>query len=121
MSSYRAARVALSLSLAAVGHATVAGTVALVVATPSIAHAQKGGVSTQKLIDQAREKFDDQQYDESIQKLSAALLRSDATDKQKTEVYRWLAYNYIVLKQDENAKTAVYALYALDEEYTLGS
>ena len=86
-----------------------------------IAHAQKGGQSTQKLIDDARAKFEDQQYDESIQKLSAALLRQDATKTQKIEVYRWLAYNYIVLKQEDAAKNAVYLLYALDEDYALGS
>jgi hypothetical protein len=94
-------------------------TTAIVVMTESTAFAQKGGLSTQKLIDQAREKFEDQQYDESIQKLSAALLRSDITVEQKTEVYRWLAYNYIVLKQEDSAKTAAYALYALDEDYAL--
>jgi hypothetical protein len=108
----RAARFALSLALVAAGHLTVA-TVA-----PQVALAQ-GKISTQKLIDQAKEKFDDQQYDESIQKLSAALLRSDVTKAQKIEIYRWLAYNYIVLKQDDSARTALFALYALDEDYAL--
>jgi hypothetical protein len=112
----KARRLAISLALGAALHASVAGTVLL--AAPSVAWAQKG-VSTQKLIDDAKAKFDDQQYDESIQKLSAALLRPDATKAQKIEVYRWLAYNYIVLKQDDSAKTAVYALLALDENYEL--
>jgi hypothetical protein len=114
----RLARAATSLGLAAALNLSVAGTVALVALTPSTACAQ-GKVSTQKLIDDAKAKFEDQQYDESIQKLSAALLRPDATRAQKIEVYRWLAYNYIVLKQDESARTAIYALYALDENYAL--
>jgi hypothetical protein len=105
-----------SLALLAALNFTVAGTVALV--APSVAYAQ-GKQSTQKLIDDARSKFDDQQYDESIQKLSAALLRQDITKAQKVEVYRWLAYNYIVLKQDESAKTAIYALYAVNEDFEL--
>jgi hypothetical protein len=105
-----------SLALLAALNLTVAGTVTLV--APSVAYAQ-GKVSTQKLIDDAKAKFDDQQYDESIQKLSAALLRPDITKAQKTEVYRWLAYNYIVLKQDESAKTAIYALYAVNEDFEL--
>lgn len=105
-----------SLALVAALNLTVAGTVTLV--APSVAYAQ-GKVSTQKLIDDAKAKFDDQQYDESIQKLSAALLRQDITKAQKTEVYRWLAYNYIVLKQDESAKTAIYALYAVNEDFEL--
>jgi hypothetical protein len=103
------------LALVAAMNLSIAGTVALL--APSVAYAQK--VSTQKLIDDAKTKFEDQQYDESIQKLSAALLRPDATKAQKTEVYRWLAYNYIVLKQDESAKTAIYALYALNEDFEL--
>jgi hypothetical protein len=119
--SLRLDRVVTSLGLAAALNLSVASPVALVALvslTPSSAWAQ-GKVSTQKLIDDAKAKFDDQQYDESIQKLSAALLRKDVTKEQKVEVYRWLAYNYIVLKQDDSARTAVYALYALDESYEL--
>ncbi len=114
----RTARLATTLGLVAATNLSIAGTVSAVLLAPSVAFAQKAG-ATQKLIDQAKEKFDDQQYDESIQKLSAALLRPDITKAQKTEVYRWLAYNYIVLKQDESAKTAIYALYAVDEDYEL--
>ena len=114
----RLGRAVTSLGLAAALNLSVASTVALVALTPSSALAQ-GKVSTQKLIDDAKSKFDDQQYDESIQKLSAALLRPDASKAQKVEVYRWLAYNYIVLKQEESARTAVYALYALDETFEL--
>lgn len=112
------ARVATGVALAAALNLAFAGTVALVTFTPAHAQAQ-GKVSTQKLIDDAKTKFEDQQYDESIQKLSAALLRADITKAQKIEVYRWLAYNYIVLKQDESAKTAIYALYVIDEGFEL--
>ncbi len=108
----RAARFAVSLALFATAHVSV------VTMLPQVAWAQSK-VPTQKLIDQAKEKFDDQQYDESIQKLSAALLRSDVSKAQKIEIYRWLAYNYIVLKQDDSARTALFALYALDEDYAL--
>jgi hypothetical protein len=109
-------RLAPRLALIAALHLTAAGTIAL--AAPTLAHAQSK-VSTQKLIDDAKAKFDDQQYDESIQKLSAALLRPDASRAQKIEVYRWLAYNYIVLKQEDSARTAIYALHALDEDFEL--
>ena len=108
-------RLAPRLALVAALNMSVASTVALL---PSIAYAQ-GKVSTQKLIDDSKTKFEDQQYDESIQKLSAALLRQDVTKPQKIEVYRWLAYNYIVLKQDESARTAVFALYAIEEDFEL--
>ena len=116
----RTARLVVSIGLAAAAHLSIAGTAALVfVAAETEALAQKGSVTTQKLIDQAKDKFDDQQYDESIQLLSAALLKLDITTPQKVEVYRWLAYNYIVLKKDDAAKSAVYKLLAINEDFAL--
>lgn len=88
-------------------------------ASESVAFAQKTGSSAQKLIDNAKKAFDDAQYDESIQLVSAALLKLDITDPQKVECYKQLAYNYIVLKKDEAAKSAAYKLYAVDESFAL--
>lgn len=117
----RVARAAVALGLAAAAHTTILGVGigAVFSVEERVAHAEGRGASTAKLIEQAKEKFDDQQYDESVQKLSAALLKSDITQAQKIEVYRWLAYNYIVLKQDDSARTAIFALYAVDEDYEL--
>ena len=70
------------------------------------AHAQpaqgKGGVSS--LILKGSELFDDQQYEESIQVLSAALVRPGTSTQDKMEIYRLLAYNYITLKRTEEAE-----------------
>ena len=57
---------------------------------PAVAHAQaqKGGVVS--LIQRAADLFEDQQYEESIQTLSAALLRPGSSVKEKTEIYRLL-------------------------------
>ena len=72
----RVATLAWSMALLASAQGSVATMAAVTLsAIPRTAHAQKGGQSTQKLIDEARARFEDQQYDESIQKLSAALLR----------------------------------------------
>jgi hypothetical protein len=114
--SLRAARIVTAIGFVATFHATA---VVTLVAAPRAAWAQKAALPVQKLIDQAKERFDEQQYDESIQKLSAALLRRDATREQKIEIYRWLAYNYVVLRQEDSARTALYALFALDEDYEL--
>lgn len=87
---------------------------------PSVAEAQtskSGGVVT--LIQRAAELFDDQQYEESIQTLSAALLRPGSSTKEKIEIYRLLAYNYITLKRNEEADAAVRGLYVVDESFTL--
>jgi hypothetical protein len=56
-----------------------------------------------------------------VQLLGAALLKLDITDDQRVDVYRWLAYNYIVLKKEEAAKSATYKLYAVDEGFELPS
>lgn len=81
------------------------------------AQAQKGGVVS--LIQRAADLFEDQQYEESIQTLSAALLRPGSSVKEKTEIYRLLAYNYITLKRNEEADAAVRGLYVLDESFAL--
>lgn len=103
--------------------ALLAAVTALAVAPPVLApatahaQAQKGGVVT--LIQRAADLFEDQQYEESIQTLSAALLRPGSSIKEKSEVYRLLAYNYITLKRAEEADAAVRGLYVLDESFAL--
>jgi len=63
--------------------------------------------------------FDDQQYEESIQTLSAALLRPNNTKTQRLDVYRLLALNYITLNRKDEAESAVRGLLALEPSYTL--
>ncbi|MEO8878753.1 MAG: hypothetical protein ABI461_24395, partial [Polyangiaceae bacterium] len=73
----------------------------------------------QDLITRGRNLFDDQQYEESTQTLSAALLRPSNTKDQKIEIYRLLAYNYITMNRKEEAESAVRGLLAIDPEYAL--
>jgi hypothetical protein len=82
------------------------------------ARAQAKSVTT-TLIQRGGAQFDDQQYEESIQTLSAALVRPGATDVEKRETYRLLAYNFIILKRAEEADAAVRALLVMDEGYSL--
>lgn len=89
------------------------------VLAPGDAHAQTSKSGTVTLIQRAAELFDDQQYEESIQTLSAALLRPGSSTKEKIEIYRLLAYNYITLKRTEEADAAVRGLYVVDESFTL--
>jgi tetratricopeptide (TPR) repeat protein len=63
--------------------------------------------------------FDDQQYEESIQTLSAALLKPNQTSAQKVRVYRLLALNFITLGRKDEAESAVRALLVLDVNYAL--
>ncbi|MDI3286027.1 hypothetical protein [Polyangium sp. 15x6] len=110
-------RLAATLALTAACHS------AFVVATPSLAFAQaaaKGDkASVTSLIQRGSALFDDAEYEESIQTLSAALLRPGTSKQEKIEIYRLLAYNYIVLKRVDEADAAVRGLLVLDETYTL--
>ncbi|MBK9260823.1 MAG: hypothetical protein IPM54_13515 [Polyangiaceae bacterium] len=110
-------RAAATLALVASCHA------ALLVAVPRPAIAQPAAKdaksSVSSLIQRGSELFDDAEYEESIQTLSAALLRPGSTKQEKIEIYRLLAYNYIVLKRNDEADAAVRGLLVLDETYKL--
>ncbi len=71
------------------------------------------------LIARGQQLFEDQQYEESIQILSAALLRPSNTKAQKLEVYRLLALNYITLNRKDEAESAVRGLLSIEPEYQL--
>jgi hypothetical protein len=75
--------------------------------------------STTTLIQRGSDLFEDQQYEESIQALSAALIRPGTTKQEKIETYRLLAYNYIILKRTEEADASVRGLLVLDESFKL--
>jgi hypothetical protein len=73
----------------------------------------------QDLIARGQALFDDQQYEESIQTLSGALVRPNNTKAQKVEVYRLLALNYITLQRRDEAEAAVRGLLSLEPAYDL--
>lgn len=72
-----------------------------------------------KLIRKGAELYDDQQYEESIQTLSAALVRPGASVAERIETYRLMAYDYISLKRTDEADAAVRGIYAIDENFRL--
>jgi hypothetical protein len=74
---------------------------------------------TQDLVARGRQLFEDQQYEESIQTLSGALVRPGNTKTQKTEIYRILALDYITLNRKDEAEAAVRGLLSLDPDYAL--
>jgi len=90
---------------------------AVIVACPKTAYAQRR--SSQDLVARGKAQFDDQQYEDSIQTLSAALLRPNNTKAQRVEIYRLLALNYITLNRKDEAESAVRGLLALDPDYAL--
>ncbi|MCC6557285.1 MAG: hypothetical protein IT372_30405, partial [Polyangiaceae bacterium] len=92
---------------------------AALTAGPAPALGQGKQASTAALVQRGGELFDDQQYEESIQTLSAALVRPGSTKQEKIEIYRLLAYNFIILKRLDEADSAVRGVLVLDEGFTL--
>jgi tetratricopeptide (TPR) repeat protein len=86
-------------------------------AEPAFAADSKSAATT--LIQRGGALFEDQQYEESIQTLSAALLRPGTSEAEKIETYRLLAYNYIILKRTEEADAAVRGIFVLSEKFSL--
>jgi len=83
-----------------------------------VAHAQEKQ-SVKSLLKKAQNQYDEQEYEQSIQVLSAALMRPGIDKREKIEVYRLLAYNYIVLQRDEESDGAVRGLLVLDPSFSL--
>lgn len=73
----------------------------------------------QDLIQKGQSQFEEQQYEESIQTLSAALLRPSNTPAQKVEIYRLLALNYITLGRKDEAENAVRGLLVQQPDYEI--
>jgi len=94
---------------------------ALVVGTlPALAQPRPSGAQPSKdLLQRGRELFDDQQYQESIQTLSGALVRPDNTPEQKLEILRLLALDHITLGHNEEAENVVRALLSMQPSYEL--
>jgi len=110
-------RIAATFALTAACHAALFTTMTPMAFAQPAAKADKA--TTSSLIQRGADLFDDASYEESIQTLSAALLRPGSSKEEKIEIYRLLAYNYIVLKRIEEADAAVRGLYVIDETYAL--
>lgn len=107
----------------AVGHRFSGLALAACLAHASVAFAQgpeaPRTVQTTDLLNQAQGLFDDQRYEDSIQTLSAALVRPDKTRDQQLEINRLLAFNYITLGRSDEAESAVRAVFVLAPGYAL--
>ncbi|MDB4945387.1 MAG: Tetratricopeptide repeat protein [Labilithrix sp.] len=95
----------------------------LVTSLPSAALAQTKkpapAAQPQDLIARGQSLFDDQQYEESIQTLSGALLKPNNTQAQRVEIYRLLALNYITLGRKDEAENAVRGLLVQQPDYEI--
>src|SRR5687768_6871542 len=69
------------------------------------------------LISQGQVQFDDLRYEEALQTLSAALIRSGNSNEDKATIYRLLAYTYLALGREEEAEGAYRSLLAIMPDY----
>ncbi|HVJ91950.1 MAG TPA: hypothetical protein VM580_19250 [Labilithrix sp.] len=88
-------------------------------AQPKPASKTAAPAQPQDLIAKGRQQFEDQQYEDSIQTLSGALLRPNNTKEQKVEIYHLLALNYITLGRKDEADNAVRGLLVAEPSYRL--
>lgn len=110
------ARLAAAAVLAS---ALVAPSVALAQGKPKPAPAPQESAAKVDLVERGRALFEDQQYEDSIQVLSAALLSPGNTTEQKIEIYRLLALDYITLGRKDEAESAVRGLLVIAPDYQL--
>ena len=107
-----------SLSMVGLALATLSTSLA----TSTVARAQQPPPTArpqQDLIARGQALFEDQQYEESVQTLSAALVRPVNTKAQKVDIYRFLALNFITLNRKDEAESAVRGLLSIQPDYTL--
>lgn len=75
--------------------------------------------SVASIIQKARDMYEDQRYEESIQTLSGVVVRADASREERLEAHKLLAFNNIALGKNEEADSFVRAIYVLDETFEL--
>jgi hypothetical protein len=89
-------------------------------ASSSLAQPRPSGAQlSTDLIQRGRDLYEDLRYEESIQILSGALVRSNTTKEQKLEMFRLLALDHITLGESEEAESFVRALLAMRPDYEL--
>ena len=87
---------------------------------PPVASADEPArTQTNSLLSRATAMYDDQRYEESIQVLSAALVRPGSPVNEKIALYKLMAQNYILLRKDDESESAFRALLVLSSEFRL--
>lgn len=95
-------------------------TAAILVLTLSLvplAHAQR---ARNPLIQRGQEEYDDLRFDEALQTLSAALVRSGNSQAEQAQIYRLLAFTYLALQREEEAAGAYRSMLPLDPDFVPG-
>jgi len=73
------------------------------------------------LIRQGQSQYDDLEFEQALQTLSAALIRAGNTPQQKTTIYRLLAFTYLALGREEEAAGAYRSLLSIEPAFVPGA
>jgi tetratricopeptide (TPR) repeat protein len=82
---------------------------------PTTASAQRN-----PLIERGQQEYDDLRYEEALQTLSAALVRSGNSRNDMATIYRVLAFTYLALGREEEAAGAYRSMLPIVPEYEPG-
>ena len=72
------------------------------------------------LIARGPQEYDDLRFEEALQTLSAALVRSGNSQREQALIYRLLAFTYLALGREEEASGAYRSMLPLDPEFVPG-
>jgi tetratricopeptide (TPR) repeat protein len=92
---------------------------ALILLTATFA-AAPAAAQRNPLIQRGQEEYDELRYDEALQTLSAALVRSGNTDNDLARIYRLLAFTYLALRREEEAAGAYRHMLPLAPDFVPG-
>jgi len=76
------------------------------------------GGDIESLISKGIEQYQNLEYEDSINTLSAALVMQGSTDEQKIKIYQYLGLNYLVLGKEKEAEGAFRNLLTIDEKWS---
>lgn len=70
------------------------------------------------LIEEGIQQYNELEYENSINTLSAALIRPGNSNEQKIIIYQYLGLNYLILGREAEAEGAFRSLLAIDEDWS---
>lgn len=92
----------------------------ILISWASLAHAQGQAQTDNELLQEGLRLFEDLQYEEAIEPLSAALLEPGNTAEERILIYRTLGTLYVYLGRQQQAELALERLLCVDSSFDFG-
>lgn len=85
-----------------------------------VGSAERASAQNNLLIRRGQTEYDELRFEEALQTLSAALVRSGNSEEQYAIIYRLLAFTYLALGREEEAAGAYRSMLPLDPDFEPG-